>query len=105
VRTIGQYLGSIVCSSSAACLSSVTYTGNAVVARIIAKAAAEHLTPVTLELGGKSPVVVDPNTTNLKIAAKRLLYGKALNAGQVKHERTTRRVAPQCCLTEPPPFS
>jgi hypothetical protein len=89
VRTIGKYLESIVCSSSPVCLSSVTYTGNGVVARIIAKAAAEHLTPVTLELGGKSPVVIDPNTTNLKIAAKRVLYGKTLNAGQVRRESTT----------------
>lgn len=70
-------------SSFAICLSSVTYTGNGVVARIIAKAAAEHLTPVTLELGGKSPVIIDPNTTNLKVAAKRVLWGKSLNAGQV----------------------
>ncbi|KAF8496458.1 aldehyde dehydrogenase [Russula emetica] len=61
----------------------ITYTGNGVIARIVAKAAAEHLTPVTLELGGKSPVVIDPNTTNLKIAAKRVLYGKTLNAGQI----------------------
>jgi acyl-CoA reductase-like NAD-dependent aldehyde dehydrogenase len=73
---------SIVCSSLA-----VTYTGNGVVARIIAKAAAEHLTPVTLELGGKSPVVIDPNTTNLKVAAKRVLYGKTLNAGQVSRKK------------------
>jgi aldehyde dehydrogenase (NAD+) len=86
-----QYLESIVCSSSAVCLSSlaVTYTGNGVVARIIAKAAAEHLTPVTLELGGKSPVVIDPNTTNLKVAAKRVLYGKTLNAGQVSRKKHT----------------
>ena len=70
----------------------VTYTGNAVVsvARIIAKAAAEHLTPVTLELGGKSPVIIDPNTTNLKIAAKRVLYSKTLNVGQVRSENTIR---------------
>jgi len=54
------------------------------VGRIVAKAAAEHLTPITLELGGKSPVVIDPNTTNLKIAAKRVLWGKSRNAGQVK---------------------
>jgi aldehyde dehydrogenase (NAD+) len=45
----------------------VTYTGNAAVARIIAKAAAEHLTPVTLELGRKSSVIIDPNTMNLRI--------------------------------------
>jgi aldehyde dehydrogenase (NAD+) len=62
---------------------SVTYTGNGTVARIVARAAAEHLTPLTLELGGKSPVVVDANTTDLKIAAKRILWGKFLNAGQV----------------------
>lgn len=50
----------------------------------MAKAAAEHLTPVTLELGGKSPVVIDPKTTDIKIAAKRVLWGKTLNAGQVR---------------------
>jgi aldehyde dehydrogenase (NAD+) len=61
----------------------IMYTGNAVIARIVAKAAAEHLTPVTLELGGKSPVVIDPKTTNLKIAAKRVLWGKTVNAGQI----------------------
>jgi aldehyde dehydrogenase (NAD+) len=61
----------------------VTYTGNGTVARIVAKAAAEHLTPVTLELGGKSPVVIDPKTTDLKIAARRVLWGKIQNAGQV----------------------
>ena len=61
----------------------VTYTGNGTVARIVAKAAAEHLTPLTLELGGKSPVIIDPNTTDLKIAAKRILWGKTVNAGQV----------------------
>jgi acyl-CoA reductase-like NAD-dependent aldehyde dehydrogenase len=49
----------------------------------VAKAAAEHLTPLTLELGGKSPVIIDPNTTDLKIAAKRILWGKTVNAGQV----------------------
>jgi aldehyde dehydrogenase (NAD+) len=89
------------------CLSLVSYTGNGVVARIIAKAAAEHLTPVTLELGGKSPVVIDPNTTNLKIAAKRILYGKTLNAGQVSFRakaRTIRTVHhPQYSPTETPP--
>ncbi|KAI0262597.1 aldehyde dehydrogenase [Gloeopeniophorella convolvens] len=61
----------------------ITYTGNGVVARIVARAAAEHLTPVTLELGGKSPVVVDPKTTDLKVAAKRILWGKSVNAGQI----------------------
>jgi aldehyde dehydrogenase family protein len=70
----------------------VTYAGNAVVpvARIIAKAAAEHLTPVTLELGRKSPVTIDPDTMNLGITAKRVLCSKTLNAGQVRSENTTR---------------
>ncbi|KAI9462637.1 aldehyde dehydrogenase [Russula earlei] len=61
----------------------ITYTGNGTVGRIVAKAAAEHLTPITLELGGKSPVLIDPNTTNLKIVAKRVLWGKSRNAGQI----------------------
>ena len=44
-------------------------------------AAAEHLTPVTLELGGKSPAIVTP-PANLDVAAKRIVWGKFLNAGQ-----------------------
>lgn len=73
-------------------------------ARIIAKAAAEHLTPVTLELGGKSPVVIDPNTTNLKIAAKRVLFGKTLNAGQVRRESNNPNTHHSILRTETPPF-
>jgi aldehyde dehydrogenase (NAD+) len=60
----------------------ILYTGNSVVARIVSKAAAEHLTPVTLELGGKSPTVVLPSA-NLSVAAKRILSGKCTNAGQI----------------------
>lgn len=45
------------------------------------EAAAKHLTPVTLELGGKSPVIVD-KTADLKLAARRIAFGKVLNAGQ-----------------------
>ncbi|KAF8609342.1 NAD-dependent aldehyde dehydrogenase [Ceratobasidium sp. AG-I] len=59
----------------------IMYTGGGNVGRIVATAAAKHLTPVTLELGGKSPVVVDPNT-DMKVAARRILWGKAANAGQ-----------------------
>jgi len=59
----------------------VFYTGGAAVGRIVMKAAAEHLTPVTLELGGKSPAIIDDNA-DLKSAARRLAWGKALNAGQ-----------------------
>ena len=59
----------------------IFYTGGETVGRIVMKAAAQHATPVTLELGGKSPCVVDQNC-NLKRAAKRITWGKFLNAGQ-----------------------
>ena len=59
----------------------IVYTGNARVARIVMKAAAENLTPVTLELGGKSPAIVSRNA-NVAVAAKRIAWGKFLNAGQ-----------------------
>jgi aldehyde dehydrogenase (NAD+) len=59
----------------------IFYTGNGTVGRIVMKAAAEHLTPVTLELGGKSPVYVD-DTVDLPAAARRIAWGKFMNAGQ-----------------------
>ncbi len=59
----------------------IFFTGSVQVGKIIAKIAAENLTPVTLELGGKSPVIVD-ETADLKIAARRIIWGKTLNAGQ-----------------------
>jgi aldehyde dehydrogenase (NAD+) len=59
----------------------IFYTGSEVVGKIVMKAAAQHATPVTLELGGKSPCVVDKNC-NLERAAKRITWGKFLNAGQ-----------------------
>ena len=59
----------------------IFYTGNGTVGRIVMAAAARHLTPVTLELGGKSPVVLDRGT-DLAAAARRLVAGKFLNAGQ-----------------------
>jgi len=60
----------------------IFYTGNGKVARIIASAAAKHLTPMTLELGGKSPVIID-STCDIDLAAKRILWGKCNNAGQI----------------------
>ncbi|MEE4198973.1 MAG: aldehyde dehydrogenase [Bacteroidales bacterium] len=57
------------------------FTGSTRVGKIVYQAAAKNLTPVTLELGGKSPVFVLPDT-NLKMAAKRIAWGKFLNAGQ-----------------------
>ncbi|MCM3689496.1 aldehyde dehydrogenase family protein [Kocuria rosea] len=59
----------------------VFYTGNGKVARVVMTAAARHLTPVTLELGGKSPVWVDASS-DLRTAARRIVWGKFLNAGQ-----------------------
>lgn len=59
----------------------IFFTGSPGVGRIIAQEAAKHLTPVTLELGGKSPCIVD-STANIKLAAKRIIWGKLLNAGQ-----------------------
>ncbi|MEU9369154.1 aldehyde dehydrogenase family protein [Streptomyces avermitilis] len=71
----------------------IFYTGNGVVGRIVMRAAAEHLTPVTLELGGKSPVFVDRDA-DLAVVADRLARGKFLNAGQTC-------VAPDYVLTDP----
>lgn len=59
----------------------IFFTGSIPVGKIIAKAAAQYLTPTTLELGGKSPCIVD-ETAKLKLAAKRIVWGKFLNAGQ-----------------------
>ncbi|KAG6829108.1 hypothetical protein H0H92_005650 [Tricholoma furcatifolium] len=59
----------------------ILYTGGYRVAKVIAAAAAKFLTPITLELGGKSPVIVDPDC-DLQMAARRILWGKVVNAGQ-----------------------
>jgi len=57
------------------------FTGSTAVGQLVAKAAAEQLTPLTLELGGKSPVIID-NSASIKDCAERILYGKLFNAGQ-----------------------
>jgi len=59
----------------------IFYTGNGTVGRVVMRAAAEHLTPVTLELGGKSPTIVH-SSADLDVAARRIAWGKWLNAGQ-----------------------
>ncbi len=59
----------------------VFFTGSERVGRIVYESAAHHLTPVTLELGGKSPCIVDA-TANLDVAARRIAFGKWINAGQ-----------------------
>ena len=59
----------------------IFFTGSETVGRIVARAAAEHLTPVTLELGGKSPVIVAQDA-DLTLAARRIVWGRNMNAGQ-----------------------
>lgn len=60
----------------------ILYTGSGRVGRIIAQAAARHLTPITLELGGKSPAIVDAGA-NIGLTARRIAWGKWQNAGQI----------------------
>ncbi len=59
----------------------IFFTGSQAVGKEVLRRAAEHLTPVVLELGGKSPCIVD-GTAKLKLAAKRIVFGKFLNCGQ-----------------------
>ncbi|WP_108867084.1 aldehyde dehydrogenase family protein [Aquimarina aquimarini] len=59
----------------------IFFTGSATVGKIIYQAAAQHLTPVTLELGGKSPAIITKDV-NIDLTAKRLVWAKFLNAGQ-----------------------
>lgn len=59
----------------------IFFTGSPKVGQIVYESAARHLTPVTLELGGKSPAIIS-SSANLKVAARRLVWGKFLNAGQ-----------------------
>jgi aldehyde dehydrogenase (NAD+) len=59
----------------------IFFTGSVEVGKVVMEAASKNLTPVTLELGGKSPCIVD-QTADLKCAAKRIAFGKYLNAGQ-----------------------
>ena len=72
----------------------IFYTGNGKVGRVVMRAAAEHLTPVTLELGGKSPAIVAADA-NIEIAARRIAWAKFINAGQTC-------VAPDYVLVEEP---
>lgn len=59
----------------------IFYTGSYKIAKYVMEQAAKHITPLTLELGGKSPCVVD-KSANVMLAAKRILWGKCVNAGQ-----------------------
>lgn len=68
----------------------IFFTGSVSVGKVIMRAASERLTPITLELGGKSPTIVD-QTANIEVAAKRIAWGKFNNIGQTC-------VAPDYCL-------
>ena len=59
----------------------IFFTGGTKVGRVVMEAASKHLTPVTLELGGKSPCIVD-ETAKIDLAARRIVWGKFINAGQ-----------------------
>ena len=59
----------------------IFYTGNGTVGRVVMQAAAKNLTPVTLELGGKSPTIVD-SSANIRVSARRIAWAKYVNAGQ-----------------------
>ncbi|XP_053503021.1 aldehyde dehydrogenase family 3 member A2a [Ictalurus furcatus] len=71
----------------------VFYTGNSTVGKLVMEAAAHHLTPVTLELGGKSPCYIDKGC-DLRIACRRITWGKYVNCGQTC-------IAPDYILCEP----
>ena len=74
-------------------LDYIFFTGGKTVGRLVLEKAARHLTPVTLELGGKSPCIVD-KSADLKLAARRIVFGKFLNCGQTC-------VAPDYVLVHP----
>lgn len=59
----------------------IFFTGSSTVGKLVMEKASKHLTPITLELGGKSPCIVD-ETANLNLSAKRIVWGKLMNAGQ-----------------------
>lgn len=59
----------------------IFFTGGVTVGKLVMEKAAQYLTPITLELGGKSPCIID-SSANLKMAAKRIVFGKFLNSGQ-----------------------
>ena len=68
----------------------IFFTGSVGVGKTVMEAASRHLTPVTLELGGKSPCIVDRDT-NIELSAKRIIWGKTINSVQTC-------VAPDYCF-------
>ncbi len=60
----------------------IFFTGSTRVGKIVMAAAAKHLTPVSLELGGKSPTYIDESVTDINLVTERILFGRMMNAGQ-----------------------
>lgn len=79
VLTGGPEIGAVFSSLE---LDHIIFTGGGAIGKMVMKAAAENLTPVTLELGGKSPVIIS-NKVKLKDAAEKLMAGKSMNSGQL----------------------
>ena len=78
----------------------IFFTGSTPVGKVVLRAAAEHLTPCVLELGGKSPTIIDDSAVDLALCSKRILWGKCANLGQTCispdylfcHEKASRPV-------------
>ena len=62
----------------------IFFTGSTRVGKIVAQSAAKFMTPVALELGGKSPTIIDSTVTDMELVVKRIMWGKVANAGQVR---------------------
>ena len=62
----------------------IFFTGSTRVGKVVAEAAAKYMTPVALELGGKSPTIIDSTVTDMDLCVKRILWGKLINSGQVR---------------------
>lgn len=63
----------------------IFFTGSTRVGAVVLQAAVKHMTPVALELGGKSPTIIDQSVTDLDLVAKRVMWGKLINSGQVSN--------------------
>ncbi|ASJ95788.1 coniferyl aldehyde dehydrogenase [Shewanella marisflavi] len=82
VVAVIEGLADVAAAFSALAFDHLLFTGSTTVGRHVMRAAADNLTPVTLELGGKSPVIIAPDMP-LDTAVERMIYGKCLNAGQI----------------------
>lgn len=93
-KLVPQYLDEdcfkVMCGGIAATTSilkqrwdKIFFTGSTNVGRIVLQAAVKNMTPVALELGGKSPTVIDSTVTDIALVARRVMWGKLINSGQV----------------------